>query len=715
MYKEIVINRANVCSSLTDPVQWSENLQLAINNGNQITLLDPKLPNIHQSIVSIDNKNTLDCKKVFNQSIILTTESMDHLNVGKFNRVNIESDNLGFDFQRINDIDIVKHQWSGKCLATKDCLLGVLLNTNELLILKKIKIGSGNYHVQYDIFNIMLDYLGIEDTPEINISYDNYLKLKIKDFQFTSIGDKLLLSVVNEFNQLIIFDLNSMSVLGSIQLKEDIISHSINWLDIGYISMIGSKNSVDLYGIKLTHDHEIQVVSHSQLVQPNRFKINHMDWVNNNLIISTIKAITIFPLSGKPISHELHKKSYISSLTPIACDDVIEIIIGYEIGYFESLTVDIANLTITPNNKADILNDFTNKNVLKFQLNNDSTNLNSVEKITRNYLNLTIDGNFINFGTKLNRNGIILIVYKIYAKNNLNYTILSKNEFSIGFLSVKDILNLEFKQELETSLSKCNQIWFNNYDKIQVFPKNTFANDSNQFITEFVYKLERFKENNFNCELKSIPFDLQESDNFKEFLIKNFTFNNSIKSLQNFYNFNLICLNSNQLLINKFQKLNHNEESVYHTINQMNSDILKSQETIEYLILEYLIKLIIKFDFPIKNELDKYLMINYYLFLNKSIEIPFKSSTVEFKTDYVNETFTVSTDDTFTPLILSNSNHQWSRCKMSLLPLLDLSNKVDELQQFNYFVCQDNSESLVSNLLQSLDYCIITGNKIYRT
>ena len=56
--KPLVISRATVASSRCDPAQWSSNLQLAINSGSQITLLDPQVPLIHQSVYAIPDQET---------------------------------------------------------------------------------------------------------------------------------------------------------------------------------------------------------------------------------------------------------------------------------------------------------------------------------------------------------------------------------------------------------------------------------------------------------------------------------------------------------------------------------------------------------------------------------------------------------------------------------------------------------------------------------
>ena len=52
-----------------------------------------------------------------------------------------------------------------------------------------------------------------------------------------------------------------------------------------------------------------------------------------------------------------------------------------------------------------------------------------------------VEGNFINYCTRLNSNGLVSMIYRIYPKNVLNYTILSKFEFNKDLLSKVEVIS----------------------------------------------------------------------------------------------------------------------------------------------------------------------------------------------------------------------------------------------------------------------------------
>ena len=82
---------------------------------------------------------------------------------------------------------------------------------------------------------------------------------------------------------------------------------------------------------------------------------------------------------------------------------------------------------------------------------------------------------------------------------------------------------------------------------------------------------------------------------------------------------------------------------------------------------------------------------------------------------YYSETFKVGTDDTIREksTILSTLGHGWMQCQLTNIPLLAMNNKTDELALFRYIIPDEKMGKITKELLEMIDFCYITGNRIY--
>lgn len=751
MIKNIPIGRANVAGGITDPLQWSENLQLAINNGSQLTILDPKLPLIHQSITSSNygdgssSFTMLDPKKLFDISIILDSESIDSLNLRNLDNIIIESANENFSFGRITEPLITSHYWSPLSPTSKDCYLGVLFNTSELLILQRSNLRPSNYAVKINVFQELLSKLHLPEESfsggEISMNYEQYLSLKVQSFRFNQITSnneaRLFLSLGLANNSISICELyTGLPVLLNINIGEAIFKHSWSPWYIkaekyhSYLVVTTPTNSVILY--ELTFDLNSNSIDSSEpvcLQKSSRFLISQCDFhqVGNTMLLmitntQKLKVFTIDTMKNiREANHDLSTSSLVTGTFDVTENEsILDINIAFETGQFELVQFDLKTGKLQPKVPHNSLTKFVSKNLHKYQLYNSKQH--DVEESENNattpFLSNVVEGNFINYCTRLNSNGLVSIIYRIYPKNVLNYTILSKFEFNIGFIPIRELYSQVEGNKLScTSLSYLNQLWFNKYNEIPKFPKLISDNNQDE-INTFNESIQSFKANNF-IDIKDVVIDISNIEDFRKYLMINFIENATIKNLQYLFNFNTIVLKSLGILTSRFPDLDN--------LSEVSRHIDHEQKQIEKIIIKHLCKLIISFvnqnNPQITSKLDQFIVINYYLIMSET-DTKFESkfpidAEIKLSTRFFEESFRVSINDIIeddtTDMVTSTTNHKWSRCKLTFLPILELKNKVDELKMFNYIIYEHMPEEswMANTLMETLDFCIYSGNKKY--
>lgn len=751
MIKNIPIGRANVATGITDPLQWSENLQLAVNNGSQLTILDPKLPLIHQSITSSNygdgssSFTILDPKKLFDINSILDSESIDSLNLRNLDNIIIESTNEKFSFGRITEPLITSHYWSPLNHTSKDCYLGVLFNTSELLIFQRSNLRPSNYAVKINVFQELLSKLHLPEesfsSGEISMNYEQYLSLKVQSFRFNQITSnneaRLFLSLGLSNNSISICELSTgLPVFLNIEIGETIFKQSWSpWYTKNdnyhsYLVVTTSANSVILY--ELTFDLNSDSINISEAIclqKGSRFLISQCGFhlVGNTMLLmitntQKLKVFTIDTMENiREANHDFHISSLVTGTFNVTeKEGTLDINIAFETGQFELVQFDLKTGKLQAKVPHNSLTKFVSKNLHKYQLYNSKQH--DVEESENNattpFLSNVVEGNFINYCTRLNSNGLVSIIYRIYPKNVLNYTILSKFEFNIGFIPIRELFSQVEGNKLScTSLSYLNQLWFNKYKEIPKFPK-LISDNKEEEIKTFSESIQSFKANNF-IGISDIVIDINNIADFRKYLIVNFIQSATIKSLQYLFNFNTIVLKSLSILTSRFPDLDD--------LSKVNRHIDNEQKQIEKIIMKHLCKLIISFvsqnNLEISSKLDQFIVINYYLVMSEidtifESKLP-KDAEIKLSTRFFEESFRISINDIIeddtTEMITSTTNHKWSRCKLTFLPILELKNKVDELKIFNYIIYENMPEGswMTNTLMETLDFCIYSGNKKY--
>lgn len=770
MIKDISIRRANIATSAYAPIQWSANLQIAINNTTHLTVLDPKVPLIHQTIATspLDkaSANILDPLGLYDITTVLDHDRMNAMGVRCFNSV-VVTDNESFSIGRIADPTITSHQWSGIDPRTRDCYLGVLLSTSELLILKRDTIDAGNYTVVFKVFNELLNQLylpqeNLARTGEILLNNRQVLSLKVKTFNFNRAlagHDALFfLSIGNSHGQISLHvlaqNLPKKLVLELPDGEDHVKQAWSEWMHqkgnilVSYLAVATSKNAVLLYTVLYDcQSNEMELVQDTELLAPTRFALSQIQFHNTEggiyLFLTTSHELRIFNFSQKRptlvAKTTLLYRSSVSGLIITGDLNSMGVRVAYENGKFEQFTLHGPNKL--DNIKEKELSHFINKALYKFQLvkgksnENDNGNEDQLAQQTlpensvfKEFLYDNVEGNITNCATQLNpKNGIIAIAYKILPKNIINYTQLSRSEFNIGFISIEE-LRLDIAKEgndfESNTISFFTNFWFNRYYEIPVVPRLIEEKDAAKDIETFIHAINHFKLCYFTTDLSLPTFASKiRREALSNVLVAGFSRNQKINELHRLFNFNFLLLKSLALLIVKGGET-ENLKSLYE-------EVKNEQAEIERLILTTVGNLVLQFVKQSKvaefSEHDGFTLISYYNILTnllneRTIEtklLPQNEITIKVQTDYIEESFTTSVDQIFddsfdnVKLVNSATNHKWPRCKLTMLPILDMTNKIDEFQLFNYKSPYDDDPAVLSELQSTLSYCIYTGNKKY--
>ncbi|ABN64778.2 predicted protein [Scheffersomyces stipitis CBS 6054] len=737
MIRSLVVQRVDVSFPHSVPLQWSQNRQLAVNNGTQLTILDPKLPSLHQGINLVNNVTILNPRDIYHVTSILHSEVLGTLPIRNFGRVIVETGDEPFQFTNINEPDIVSHRWAGIDEYTRDCDLGVLFNTGEMVVLRRENSMIDKYVVVVNVFAELSAHYGVEiEKEDILVDSEQLRKIKVKNFEFSEFffdsGEKKqLLSIINDNGDILIYELLAGSLgpkfLLEINTHFNIIKQCwSDWTKLGdslysaYVSVVNSDNSAYVYAVVYNLDSNTISSSPGKVLAPvSRFLRGQVKWVTAeglSVFISTSTGrLQLTTVQTNSLVHKLHNYATSTGIITQMEGNHLSITISFENGKFEKYILDTTAFTLNDGAPSAALTGFVSKSLYSFQLINSTAEDPGVE------------GVFINYGTSTVGGNIATIAFKIVPKDVLHYKIVSQSEIQIAFIKLDNVTHDEHTlSDSSTSIAKMNDIWFQHFVDIPLFGLHsenrkerlhTYLQQIDVFRHKYFVKIE-----NFMSEISSVLASSKEG--LQASLSANFNLSPMVKQLQLRYNFE-------KQLFNFLIALEDDDELLKKTVDQTISDI----GHIEKLLTAHLIKIVLNYvkhseGIAFENEFDKFLIVNY---IKKLRELdPAESSqfegicdeaTITIRSKFFEEKFAVSVNDIAvegeSELIKSESDHRWTKCKLTNIPLLQLNNRKDELKTFNYIMYRDGGEpevdigEILAQLLQTIQYCFITGNKIY--
>ncbi|EGW33536.1 uncharacterized protein SPAPADRAFT_71368 [Spathaspora passalidarum NRRL Y-27907] len=715
LIKPLRLIRVDASLSQNDPLQWSENSQLALNGYNQITLLEPKLPSLHQAIRKVNDVTVLDPKHLFQLTTILDRDSIKSMPLGNFNDIVVLTGDEPVNISNVVDYIIVSHQWTPTSDTSRDNLLGVLFNSGELLIIGRKNTQSNKYFVLVEMFDVLADQVGItDDGKKHHVDSNQLFSLKVKSFHFSSIGPLLLLSIVNGNNTLFVYkvdrDTYGLELLASIDNGFKIIKQKwSNWKgNASYITVISPENSLRTF--KLTYeDDKLQIFEPTLVFQPTRFRISQLEYIyyqDDQLLVTTLTGkLVIIDSNHQAYTHSFDNYTTCVSVTTGIIGTVLTLILAFENSAFVTVKFDLDKHVFEsiPTDKS--LTSFVETVLSTYQLEN------MAEEDEEGEGGSGSEGLLVVQGVKLFHNNILSVQYKTNPKNSLIYRQQAQLESHLQFIQLETPIQEPVQASTnQTSIAKVVEYWFENFAKIPEF-HDDIDQERTERIEKFVEKLEEFKKANI------VDIDLElDSEKFADFSLLLLTkFNKNVQVNQLQYQHTL-----SRLLINSLIIFKEGNSKLTAFLEQLKNDI----KDIENKLSSYLKKLIFKYiddnNIEPSNEFDKYLLISNLQQLRElGIEVTTKvpeNCNITMGTKFYSETFEVHVKDVIPHdrLVCSTTDHGWSVCALSNLPLLQMNNRRDELAQFHYIIPEEEFGGLINDLLQTVNYCYISGNKTYQ-
>lgn len=774
LIKFLTIQRVSCTFDNTNPVKFTDENNILINNSTRITILELKFDEFFNNVFLINNVKVLKLKDIYSINEFLNEEFFQKIPLRKFNIVSIISGDEDFQFFNNNELSITNYDISPISMLSKKHYLGLLFNTGELIILKKENFFENVYEIKIVVFDLIMNDLKIPyDNNNIYLNKTQYLSLKIKCFFFSQIDldvkEILFLGLFDNNNFLRMYSINEdyynkTDLMLNKQINKIIVTVNFsNWFKINddiyefsnYMSCTCSDNSLILFKLNYDHKNKLTISDSIELIKKNRFVNYKSEWIKcdlqKHILVNTSTTYIYFFLINnfnkiETYVHKLKSFRLVTGLIKKKINSNLYIIIGYENGFFESFKFDIINTTIQKSFfekqfllfTQKILHFYDSIEIEKKKMNkNESTNCfenineKNAETVffdkefqSKKTVNNINKNHFFLHSIAMSNNGIISLLYSIIPKNILNYTISSQLEIHLAFLNFNEIFDYDFFNVKEITNSYFSDLYMIKLNDIPIFPQKENINSIS--IQQYILELIDFKkkylidENSVNLNIEN---DLTINNCLDAFLIKNFIKNNKINSLQNKFNFNLVTFNS---LI----KIQIKNEELSKFLNSLKLELSQIGNQIK----SHLILLIFKFikfnNIKVIDDFDKYLLIDFYqilkfLKIGSSIFLDIIPDIchITIKTNFFEESFLISSHDNVdflddflnkNRLAKSNSNHYWPKCLLTGLPLLELLIRKDDQKRFNYIhFFKENKNTITSVLLKTINFCYLTGNKVY--
>ncbi|KAF5211082.1 hypothetical protein E0198_002373 [Clavispora lusitaniae] len=720
MIKSIRVQRATVGTGILEPVQCSKNSQIAVNNSDHITILEPKLPLLHQCVSCKSSKgqmiNTLDASSLYDVRTIFHVDNLESLGLQIFSRILIEDGESSFSFGRIAEPMIVGHKWSPLVESRKDCYLGVLLNTGEVLVLARDTLDASKYEVKFRSFTSILDQMKISQerlTSEGDIIIPNslYLKLKINSFDFGQTSDgRLFLCLSHESNEISIHELSEGLP-------------TLETFDCGGLctKQVWSQASQQLF--YLLNDNSIHMVPldvngrlkapPQELKSASRFLVSQMQFIDKVkcLLVADTQRAVLVDENGLHSAVDLPYRSVISGMPIIETLEATLVHVAYESG--KSCMIEVSSdrkLTLKP--ASSTWTSFLNNVLYKYQLKVLKEQNKAPSKVFQPYWTDNLEANFYNYGTQtMASSGVLVSVYSLAPKNVIHHEIKSKMEFSVSFLPLKDLSSSWNHPELNvTSLSFLHGMFMQD---INGLPQITQAviDGSGSAEKDVIDYIKDWKRKHLGNP-RDISLNTNEHESFHKALATDFRNNMDVKTLQRVYSLNTSLMRTfNSILKKRASKLF--SEYIVELADEQDVIGQKLRQQLARIILDYAKE-------PIYREHDMDIFISSTFAMVLGIEyLPDVNPTIKLSSELCTESFNLETTkplpDDFLKFAKSTTGHKWPRCELSFLPILTLLNKSDELELQRYSSYDGSQSIILRDMYKVLDYCIYTGNRTFST
>ncbi|KAM9932503.1 hypothetical protein OXX80_007869 [Metschnikowia pulcherrima] len=726
MSRPITVSRATIGSGISEPVQCSENMQLAINSTNHITIVEPKLPLLHQCLSNVGESSSAapDPSVYFDVRSVFHIETKDSLGFQIFSRILIEDSETMFGFSRISEPIIVGHAWSPVEPSTRDCYLGVLLNTGEVLVLKRATLDASSYEVQFRSFPCILDQMAVPSKRltiegDIILTGAQFSELKVTSFSFgKTLDGALVISLAHESGDITIHALVEGLPLLQRLKTSGLVVKSLWSSSCNEFYFVLNDNSV--WGYKLGSAMSIED-GPVRVKGPSRFIVSHLHHhaASNNVIVTDSKSIHYGSLGSQFVSANLPFHATIVNVSVIENASTITVLLPYESGHLCLANIDPASKSIEIVQDPSGWEAFCHLTLHRYQALLAKEQVKASSKPFQPYLAETVEGQITVHGcVPMPANDMLAVVYSLTPTNTITHTIKSRREFKIGLLSSRNWIPAGKKHDLfgASALTYLSSLILRDRNEIPRADKDV-RDGKSEALNTYVAKLKDWKLARFTDPL-AMELTVTPKASLEESIISNFSRSTAVDSLQKHFLVNIA-------LQKTFRAIRTNNEKAFETLDQELVAIAREQDIISSKIRTQLASIVVlwaseqsitSFD----STLDTFLLNTYRVVLLHSnmalAELPIPESVkLTISTDVCTEMFEISKEQVLSSLktVMSSSKHSWPRCDMTLLPILDLSNKSDELESHNYLSAKRDESHILNALFSCLNYCIYTGTRTF--
>lgn len=717
--KPIVVGRAVVEPALLEPVQCSENLQIAINNSDHITILDPIIPLLHncieQGTKENDLKGTIELNRFHDVQRVFNIPDLDSLGFQIFSRLLIKDGEDMFSFGRIAEPSIAGIQWSKVDDLTRDCYLGVLLNTGEVLVLKRTTQDAGQYNVIFRSFTCILDQMNLPqnrltEEQDLIITNSELQELQITSFTFikTHNGEHLI-SLAHKSGELTIHQLLPGLPLVSRVNVNGILVTQVWSEELSTLALARSDNSV----VTIVFDKNYQPKGNPTMVKkPSRFLVSRIQFLSSDILIVTDTQKLHVYTHGSASHCELPYLSNILGLSYFKQESSHIVLLTFESAKLMIISISEGNCSILQ--PPTLWASFVNRRILQFQHACQIEQNRAPSEAFKPLLNDKVDVNFHLYGSQLCANGYIALVYNIVPKNVIHHDTRSKAEFKVDMLPLQSLQpSVNLMPPVGSSIAAIQRLLIQEAKQVPLL-SSAGATDGDESLISYLDSLFQWKKVTF-VNPREVKLKHDQRDTLKEALMLEFRENAHVNELQRLFLFNVYILETLEALKAK----NTSSEAMQSSV----ASITEEQTLIRSLILRYLRRLVLAHWNPLNSNLDadRYIILTFYKLLpsdqqNAFSNVPESAKLIE-STDLFTETFSLNQKDAipdnFEQFALSESSHTWRRCDLTLLPIMQLNHKTDELGGFVYANVNTTTSELAAVLLSELNYCIYTGTRAF--
>ncbi|CAK9440382.1 uncharacterized protein LODBEIA_P44820 [Lodderomyces beijingensis] len=709
MITDLTLPRVDLAFGRNEPVQWSENLQLALNSYSELLIVEPRFPSYHHAITKTRNQTTLNAKEIFRIGLGLHTESISKLPLGKFVNV-VFKDGDEFYSGLVNDPAVVLHQWTLNFKSTRDCWLGVLFNTSELLVLGRENYKkSYNYRVKINVFETLVQ---LYDIPYYDgkwwVSAEECRHLRVKFFTFNTINDVLYLALVDLANRVSIFkwETNKLHLVSSHDFAKSILR--VYWKENIFL-VVGLDNSVTVLSNELDHSSQ---VSPSQSAQNQKNEIVLHQGKHYIVCVFTSKVV-IFD-EDESFEFDTHSWCACSSLNVGVLENKLNLLLSFEDGKFLRLDFDLETKCFQTRDNGQSLDLFVARALYNFEVN------------TNGEENEVGEGSLIIQGATSISDNILAVVSKVIPKRGLHLRIPSENSVQLSFVRLEKPVK-RFNDEISntTSLAKLAKLYLESYMEFPAIV-DAIATTHYDKVNAFYTEIGLFTDKMLASDEKKLTYSggSNGGGGLAQVLKSHFLENAKVKDLQ--FKHTLARLLSNAI------------ETHITSNNKAAKMLLESvsvtRDLIESKIKHYLTSLVLDACASQSGEFDAY---DTFVLLSmqklhswdknsSDTTLPDKVSITVKGGRTITETFEIASRSSSSPqfqpqpqaesskrMVFSVSKHGWATCDLTNLPILTMHNQVDELNQFRYFSVSEVDSKIVKTLLNTLGYCYISGNRRY--